>query len=109
MSVSNARMTIGALLGTATQGANMVTTTFTTVSDAVGMVGTAVHVAATKQKVRADLDLATFDITAQEEAIMRLAAGRKTIIDFCSKEGNKELYDACKSDLLKAIETRKKS
>ncbi len=109
MSVSNARMTIGALLGTATTGAAMVTTTFQTVGDAVGMVGTAVSVAATKQKKRAELDLATFDITAEEEAIMRLAAGRKTILEFTSKEGNKELYNSCAEDLKKALAARKQA
>lgn len=106
MSVSNARMTIGALLGTATTGAAMITTTFTTVGDAVGMVGTAVSTAATKQKKRAELDLATFDITAEEEAIMRLAAGRKSILEFCQKEDNKKLYDSCANDLKAALANR---
>lgn len=109
MSVSNARMTLGAALGTVTTGAQMITTTFTTVGDAVGMLGTAVSVAATKQKTRADLDLATFDITAKEEAVMRLAAGRKTIVDFCSKEDNKILYDSCSKDLEDALAARKKA
>lgn len=108
MSAANTRMTIGALLGTVSNGANMVSSTFHTLDSAISMMSTSVEAASIKQKTRIENELATYDIVAREEAGMRLAQARQTVVDFRSKsERHAQLYDQSLADLDKAIAKRR--
>ncbi len=108
MSAANARMTIGALLGTASNAANMFSTTFNTMDNAIGMLSTSVEAASIKQKARVENELATYDIVAREEAGMRLAQSRQTILDFRNKSQNHaDLYDQSLKDLDEALAKRR--
>lgn len=107
MSASNARMTIGALLGTASNAANMFSTTFNTVDNAISMLGTSVEAASIKQKTRVANELATYDIVAREEAALRLTQARQTVVDFRGKSNaHAELYDQSLKDLDAALAKR---
>ncbi len=107
MSAANTRMTIGAMLGTISNGANMISSTFHTMDSAVSILSTSVDAAAQKQKVRVANELATYDIVAKEEAAMRLAQSRQTTVDFCNKSQNhKALYETSLKDLEDALARR---
>jgi hypothetical protein len=91
--MATTRMTFGAVLGTITDTAGMVSKTVTTVSGGIDMASRFVESAATDQRDRHAIHRKTFRDTLLREARIEVARSNREVLDFCAEsEVNAKLY-----------------
>lgn len=91
--MATTRMTFGAVLGTITDTAGMVSKTVTTISGGIDMASSFVESAATDQRDRQAIHRKTFRDTLLREARIDIARSNREVLDFCAdSETNATLY-----------------
>ncbi|WP_449474081.1 hypothetical protein [Sphingobium chungangianum] len=91
--MATTRMTFGAVLGTITDTASMVSKTVTTIGGGIDMANRFVESAATDQRDRQAIHRKTFRDTLLREARIDVARSNREVFDFCTEsQANAALY-----------------
>lgn len=90
---ANARMTLGAALGTITTAANTLSSTFDAANKGIGMLNTLVSDAAENQKLRSKANRERFVTQLIEDSAMEDTLRARKIDDFCEDADNKRHFE----------------
>ena len=105
---NDARSTLGAVLGMVSAMSNSVASVFTTVEDGVSMAHNAVNTAKTKQAIRTDYDLASFEENILIETAAHQSKIKREVADFMNADPkNKELFEKSFQELQLAVANRR--
>lgn len=106
---ATARMTLGSILGTATDAAQSVSAVFNTATKAINMGNKFVSDAAEKQSIRSTLDMHDFTMKLAEEKAMEETLRKKTILDFTKQSTeNEQLFETAYNRINQLLEDRVK-
>ena len=91
--MANARLTLGAVLGTVSTAANTVSTVLNTATASVSMLDQFVQDAVIKQKARSIADMDSFIADLAEEKSQERSIRQRAVLDFCRQsEEHAQLY-----------------
>lgn len=104
MAMANTRTTFGALLGTITVAANVVSNSLSTIDTSVGMAATAIDDAARRQQARSKLDALAYKDTIVTEKSMELELQKQQVKDWCAEvEGRTASFNETYNRLMEAL------
>ncbi len=104
MAISNARTTVGSLLGVVTTSANTVTNVLDAVQQGVGMASAFVEKAASEQRQRHALDAVDFTTNLIQERATQAAARKVEVAKFVSQSPqHAQFYNEAATQYLAAL------
>lgn len=100
MTVSNASMTLGSILGAITTTANTFSSSLDALNSGVGMLNKTVTDAAKKQSIDSIIDMEVYQSNAIETKSQQLAESRKKVLEWCAQsDQNSSLYSTAYNQL----------
>lgn len=110
MSIATGRMTLGSIFGAITSTANAVTTTVEAINDGVGMLNRTISVAAEKQRIETEFDMAEYAEQYALQTTLRARQFQVSMESWMTRTPDEVTkFDETHKRLLKAVEDRRKA